>query len=243
MQRRDTITGENVINFVSYSNVPTPVEAVDWMYLEIGEYTPEERRLYADHIVFADGKGVKKSEAIQPGMLSNGLEFGIMPRVDQLQLSDVSLLPELLCDAGWDMFDGRKCFKLYRSRSRKPFAKRECFDQNARVLVIENEKENEFFTQIGVDNGMDSIWLGVNDGIDDTVWVVDSATYSSWPKGVARTPMPYANFYTNVVDEEKNSAFMMITGEFVGKWDIDTRTGMHSFICQKDATSGVVNFG
>ena len=61
------VSGEWVISFVSRSDVRSPVNAADWLYLSNidGEFGDE---VVADHITLAAGN-VKKSDVIQPGML------------------------------------------------------------------------------------------------------------------------------------------------------------------------------
>jgi len=93
------INDQWVVSFISYSNVESPMEAAEWIYLPNGEATEEMAKIYADHVIIVNGND-KKSDLIIPGMLNNGpiMNNMLMLRSGQMRLPPTGKLIRHFCD-------------------------------------------------------------------------------------------------------------------------------------------------
>ena len=73
-------------------------------------------------------------------------------------------IQELGCRNGWETFNGQ-CYYYSSEKVEKPAAKRFCWEQKneAQLLLVSNDEENDFFSRKVAQTGSKSFWLRIND--------------------------------------------------------------------------------
>jgi len=224
--------------FVSFSKVLSPLDATNWNYLPPGTQQ-ETDMITADHVVPAEGH-LKKDDVIFPRMLPyNGLRYPAMAEISQSSR----------CDVGWTEYipvhkKGReifsKCFRYFRVETDKmngvvkPYASRECFDQEAKLLGIQNEAENTFFDELATTKNWRAFWLVVNDSKNEGQWIKPEKIGAIVYQRIISTFVNFADEPDDTLsDDVEDSAIFLASGETHGKWADVTSGELHDFVCEK----------
>jgi len=109
-------------------------------------------------------------------------------------------------------------------------AKRFCWEQKneAQLLLVSNDEENDFFSRKVAQTGSKSFWLRINDQKNEGQWVVDRRGYSKPKTWSAQEYFRWDENYPN--GEIENSAVIMPDGS----WIRNDKFAVSEFACQGD---------